>query len=143
MVSNHAFIEIQNKELLNEEHPEEILIRYIKEMLEAIGVECGEIKILAFYVGFICIIDNNEIGINLSKTEKREEGTSGYSSIFCVNAIKSFWWKRLFKQIPTDMLDSGKELQYVCEQIDKILSSDSRIGNVHWMTREEKRKRKN
>ena len=139
MVKNHAFIEVRDKKLLDESHPEKSLIMDIVKELKKLGIECSEIKTPAFCVTTICKIGDSEIVITLFQIEKNESRLSGYSSIICVNAVTFPWWRRLLTRIPEELYDSGESLQYVCDQIGKILSSDNRIGKVSWMTREEKR----
>lgn len=136
LLKNWALIKIRSGELHNKEHVENILLQDIFEELNKRDIECSEIKIGHFCKYTICKVRDREVSVAIFSAT-REPDSSFRSSISCRNHLRIPWWERLFTRVPQRVRDSGEALQHVCEHVKEILSSDPRIDQVRWLTREE------
>ncbi len=138
ILKNYALFEIRSKELLCAENAENILLHDIVQQLQERGIECSKIKTGSFCVYTLCKVRNIEVFVVVSSViSTRESDSCTWSSIWCKNKIRIPWWERLFTRVPQVAFDSGEALQHVCKHIKEILSSDQRLDQVRWLTREE------
>jgi len=137
ILKNYALFEIRSKELLRAEHAENILLHdIVRKLQEKRGIEYSKIKTGSFCVYTLCKVRDVEVSLVLLSA-KRKSNSSSCSSIWCKNNLRIPWWERLFTRVPQLAFDSGEALQYICEQVKEILSSDRRLDQVRWLTREE------
>jgi hypothetical protein len=136
LLKNWALFKIRSGELHNKEHVENILLQDIFEELNKRGIECSEIKIGHFCRYTICKMRDCEVSVSIFSVT-REPDSSFSSSISCRNHLRIPLWERFFTRVPQQVFDSGEALQHICEHVKEILSSDPRIDQVRWLTKED------
>lgn len=131
---NSALFEMQTEEALGPYGMELTFLKEIKRKLSERGVRCGKIKAGYEHLYTRCLINRTVVTLGVLAATKMPN-SSVQCSIHCLNHIPL--WKRLFKRISPEAFCSGSSVQYICEEIGKILSSDPRINHVEWMTYKE------
>jgi hypothetical protein len=132
--NNCALFEMQTKEALGPDGMELDLLQEIILQLSERGVRFSKIKIGHESLYTRCKIDRTVVTLGVLAAT-RKPNSSVQCSIHCANHIP--FWKRLFKHMSPEAFCSGSAVQYICEEVGKILSSDQRITHIEWLTHNE------
>jgi hypothetical protein len=135
MVKNFVVIKIADEKMLHLNNLEMFLLEDIIHKLEKRKIICD--KIIYRPVGWftICTIDDSKycIGLDIVYTKQ------SYATLVCYKYIRYrrlipllFGWKKYYR-----LLDSGEKIQYLCDQINEILNSDSRFCEIRWIKRDD------